>query len=61
MVSFPLTDISTKQCTNVQFNSIPYFTQTIIYMVDEVIKQYNIYRSIKTNQKLIKLMGEEFN
>ena len=28
-------------------------------MVHEVIKQYNNYSSMKTNQKLMKLMGEE--
>ena len=33
----------------IQFNSILYFTQTIIYMVHEVIKQYNNYSSIKAN------------
>ena len=33
-------------------NSILYFTQTII-------KQYNNYSSMKANQKLMKLMGEQ--
>ena len=42
-----------------QFNSIPYFTQTIIYIVHEVIKQYNNYSPMKANQKFIKLMGEQ--
>ena len=28
-------------------------------MVHEVIKQYNHYSSMKANQKLIKLMGEQ--
>ena len=42
-----------------EFNSVLYFTQTIIYMVPEVIKQYNNYSSMKANKKFMKLMGEQ--